>query len=96
MPAGSRLSRTPGLGGRMSDRVLPAVAAYHDVARRHGLDPVQMALAFVRSRPFPTIPIVGATSVEQLSLALGAAEVHLSDEVRADIAATHKAHPLPY
>jgi aryl-alcohol dehydrogenase-like predicted oxidoreductase len=96
VPAGSRLSRTPGLGGRMTDRVLPTVAAYHDVARRHGLDPVQMALAFVRSRPFPTIPIVGATSLEQLALALGAAEVHLSDEVQADIAATHRAYPMPY
>jgi len=96
VPQGSRLSRTPGLGGRMTERVFPAVAAYHAIARRHGLDPVQMALAFVRARPFPTIPILGATSLDQLALALGAAEVTLSDEVQSDIAAAHRAHPTPF
>ncbi len=96
VPDGSRLSRTPGLGGRVSERVFPAVDAYHAVARRHGLDPVQMALAFVRGRPFPTIPIVGATDEGQLALALGAAEVVLGGEVLADIAAVHRAHPMPF
>jgi aryl-alcohol dehydrogenase-like predicted oxidoreductase len=96
VPEGSRASRTPGLGGRITDRVFPAIAAYHEVARRHGLDPVQMALAFVRSRPAPTIPILGATSLDQLGRSLGAAELRLDAEVQADIAATHKAHPLPF
>ncbi len=96
VPAGSRLERTPGLGGRLTPRVLPAVAAYHDVAARHGLDPVQMAIAFTLARPFPTIPIVGATSTEQLGRALGAAEVVLSGEALDDIAAVHAAHPMPF
>ena len=96
VPEGSRASRTPGLGGRVTARVLPAVSAYHEVARRHGLDPVQMAVAFVRARPFPTIPILGATGLDQLELALGAAEVVLTAEVLAEIAAVHKAHPMPY
>jgi aryl-alcohol dehydrogenase-like predicted oxidoreductase len=96
VPEGSRLSRTPGLGGRVTDRVFPAVDAYLAVARRHGLDPVQMAIAFTRSRPYPTIPIVGATSPEQLDLVLGAADLVLSEDTRADLAATHKAHPMPF
>ncbi len=96
IPEGSRLSRTPGLGGRITERVFPAVEAYHAVARRHGLDPVQMALAFVRGRPFPTVPIVGATSLAQLGRVLDAAEVVLSGEVLEDIAAVHKAHPMPF
>lgn len=96
IPQGSRRSFTPDLGGRISERVFPAVDAYHAVARKHGLDPVHMALAFLRTRPFPTIPIVGATSVEQLARSLGAAEVTLGEDVLADIAATHKAHPMPY
>jgi aryl-alcohol dehydrogenase-like predicted oxidoreductase len=96
VPEGSRLSRTPGLSGRITDRVVPAVAAYHTVAHRHGLDPVQMALAFTRARPFPVIPILGATSTDQLALALGAAEVRLSDEVLAEIAAVHRTHPMPF
>jgi len=76
--------------------VFPAVAAYLGVAARHGLDPAQMAIAFCRSRPFPCIPIIGATSLEQLDLALGAADVTLSPEVLADIDAAHRAHPMPY
>jgi aryl-alcohol dehydrogenase-like predicted oxidoreductase len=96
VPEGSRLSRTPGLSGRITDRVFPAVEAYQAVARRHGLDPVQMAIAFTRTRPFPVIPILGATSTDQLALALGAAEVRLSDEVLAEIAAVHRSHPMPF
>ena len=96
VPEGSRMSLNPELGGRRTDRAFEAVAAYLAVAERHGLDPVQMAIAFCRSRPVPTIPIVGATSVEQLDRALGAAGLALSDEVLEDIGATHRAHPMPY
>jgi aryl-alcohol dehydrogenase-like predicted oxidoreductase len=96
VPAGSRLARTPGLSGRVTGRALSAVEAYHAVAARHRLDPVQMALAFVRGRPFPTIPILGATDLDQLARAIGAARVALPDEVLADIAAVHRAHPMPF
>jgi aryl-alcohol dehydrogenase-like predicted oxidoreductase len=95
VPEGSRLSRTPGLSGRITDRVGPAVEAYHAVARRHGLDPVQMALAFVRARPFPAIPILGATAPTS-SPARSAPRRWLGPEALADIAAVHKAHPMPY
>lgn len=96
VPEGSRMSINGELGGRKTPRVFEAVAAYHEVAERHGLDLVQMALAFCRSRPFPVIPIVGATDLAQLDRALGAAEVTLSDEALEDIAQAHKAHPMPY
>ncbi|WP_422072561.1 aldo/keto reductase [Tranquillimonas rosea] len=96
VPDGSRMSLTPDLGGRKTERVFPAIAAYLDVARAHDLDPTQMALAFTRSRPFPTIPIIGATTMEQLETCLGAADITLSDDVLDDIAAVHKAHPMPY
>ena len=33
------------------------------VAREAGLDPVSMAIAWTLTRPFPIIPIIGATSV---------------------------------
>ncbi|WP_226780478.1 aldo/keto reductase [Oceaniglobus trochenteri] len=96
IPAGSRMDISPDLGGRKSERVFAAVDAYLGVARKHGLNPVHMALAFTRSRPFRTIPIFGATSVEQLDTAIDAAGLVLSQEVLDDIAATHKAHPMPY
>lgn len=96
VPAGSRKAATPDLGGRVSPRVDAAVAAYHAVAQRHGLDPAQMALAWTRARPFPVIPILGATTLGQLEQALGAAGMILAPEVMADLDATHRAHPMPY
>ena len=95
-PEDSRRAVTPDLGGRITPFVFPAVAAYLGVAARHGLDPCQMAVAFCRSRPFATIPIIGATTLAQLETVLGAASLTLSPEVLADIAAVHRAHPMPY
>jgi aryl-alcohol dehydrogenase-like predicted oxidoreductase len=95
-PPGSRRSVVPGLGGRITPRVFPAVEAYCDIAARHGLDPCQMAIAWCLRRPFPCIPIIGAVTPEQLDLGIGAAEVRLSPEVTAEIEAAHKAHPMPF
>jgi len=95
-PEGTRRARQPDLNGRITPRVWEAVSGYLGVAGEHGLDPVQMALAFIRQRPFPAIPILGATSTAQLETALGAAELTLSPEVLADIAAIQKAHPMPF
>lgn len=96
VPVGTRRSFTPDLGGRITPQVFPAVAAYLGIAATHGLDPCQMAIAFCLSRPFPCIPIVGATSVDQLTVNLGAADVFLSEDVLADIAIAHRLHPMPY
>lgn len=95
-PEGSRRSLNAGLGGRITPQVFPAVAAYLGIAHRHGLNPAQMAIAFCRQRPFPCIPIFGATSLEQLHIAIGAADVTLSPGVLAEIDAAHRAHPMPF
>ncbi|MBL4927752.1 aldo/keto reductase [Fuscibacter oryzae] len=95
-PEGSRRSLNHTLSGRITPRVFPAVAAYLGVAARHGLDPCQMAIAWCRTRPFPCIPIIGATSLAQLQTALGAAEITLSAEVLAEIEAVHRDWPMPY
>ncbi|MGB3315902.1 MAG: aldo/keto reductase [Albidovulum sp.] len=96
IPAGSRREANPELGGRISPRVWEAVSAYLGIAHRHGIDPAQMALAWTLTRPFPVIPIFGATTVDQLTHALAAAELELSEDVLTEIAAAHKAHPLPF
>lgn len=95
-PDATRRMHTPDLGGRITPSVFPAVAAYLEIAARHGLDPCQMAIAFCQSRPFQTIPIIGATTLGQLATNIGAADVTLSPEVLAEIAATHRAFPAPY
>ena len=96
VPEGSRMSLSPKMGGRATERVFPAVDAYLDIAGRHGLDPVQMSLAWCLTRPFMCSVIFGATNMAQLDLALSAADVTLSDEVIAEIDVAHRAHPMPY
>lgn len=95
-PETSRRARTPDLGGRITPRVWEAVSAYLGIATRHGLDPAQMALAWLKTRPFPLVPILGATTLEQLETALGAADLTLAPEVLEEIETAHKAHPMPY
>lgn len=96
IPEGTRRACTPDLNGRVTPRAFEAVARYLGVARDHGLDPVHMAVAWLRQRPFPVIPIVGATTLPQLQTVLDAAAIRLDDAVLADIAAAHRAVPMPF
>jgi aryl-alcohol dehydrogenase-like predicted oxidoreductase len=95
-PELSRRVNNPDMGGRMTPHVLDAVAAYLGIAQRHGLDPAQMAIAWCLTRPFPVIPIIGATNLAQLQVGLGAADVRLSADILAALDAAHRAHPSPY
>lgn len=95
VPAGSRRSLTPDLGGRYTPHVEPAVDAYLEVAKKHGLDPAQMALGFCLTRPFMTAVIIGATSMEQLKADIATKDVKLSDDAMADIAAAYRRFGKP-
>src|SRR5262249_39230017 len=57
------------------------------MATRMGCTPNQIALAWLRAQKFPAVPIVGPSSVEHLQDALGAAEVRLTAEEVAALAA---------
>ncbi|MBF2716586.1 aldo/keto reductase [Agrobacterium vitis] len=94
-PAGSRGSINGDIGGRLTPHQEPATRAYLDLAKQHGLDPSQMALAFCLTRPFMASVIIGATSMEQLKTNIGAADVTLSDEVMKGIAAIYRQYPMP-
>lgn len=96
VPEGSRITLNPDLSGRKTPRAFTAVAAYQALAAAHGLDPVHMALAWHRTRPFASCPIFGATSVEQLNRILAGVGVGLSDELVKSINALHRDHPMPY
>lgn len=95
MPEGSRHS-IDGTSPRFSPRLDDAVRAYLSVAEKHGIDPVHMALAWCVQRPFPCIPIFGATTIEQLEHIFAGTDLVLSDEVLADIDAANRAHPMPF
>ncbi len=74
-----------------------AVAAYVEIAGRHGLDPAQMALAFVRQQPFVASTLLGATTMEQLKSNIDSQHLELSDEVREALEAVHRnwTYPAP-
>ncbi|WP_312270240.1 NADP(H)-dependent aldo-keto reductase [Pseudomonas sp.] len=72
-----------------------ATEQYVQLAKQHGLDPAQMALTYVTSRPFVTSNIIGATSLEQLQSNLDSINLTLSEEVVAGIEAIHKIQPNP-
>jgi aryl-alcohol dehydrogenase-like predicted oxidoreductase len=63
----------------------PAIRAYLALARKHGLDVNQMAIAFCLTKPFMTSVIIGATTMEQLKVNIAAADLTLSDAVLAEI-----------
>jgi len=95
-PEGSRKTFVDDLGGRVTDRVWPAIDAYMEIAAKHDIDSVHMSLAWCLTRPFMCSAIFGATRHAQLEHILKATDVKLSDECLVDIAKAHKAHPMPY
>lgn len=93
-PKGSRKDYQKGFW-RQNEFSDAATADYLALAKKHGLDPAQMAIAFCRSRPFMTSTIIGATSTEQLAVDLGAARLTLSAEVLDEIDVLFRRHPRP-
>lgn len=94
-PQGARLMLFPEYRRYTSGRATRATAAYVEAARRHGLAPAQLAIAYVASRLFVTSAIIGATTLAQLEEDIAAAEVRLGDEVLRTIEAAHAADPNP-
>ena len=74
-----------------------AVRDYIGLAREVGLDPAVMANAFVTSRSFVTSNIIGATTMAQLKLAIGSAQVKITPELESKIDAIHqfRGNPAP-
>lgn len=95
-PEDSRRARNSDLGGRITGRVFEAVSGYLGIAQQHGIDPVHMAIQWTLSRPVPTLPIIGATTSEQLAHLLDGVGVDLPDEAKADIDQLHRAIPMVY
>jgi len=94
--APGRLNLFPGFGQRYAKPGLaPAVAAYAALARRHGLTPAQLALAFVYAQPFVASTLIGATTIGQLAENIGALAFSLGDELLGEIEHIHLSHSNP-
>lgn len=94
--APGRITLFPKFGQRY-DRpgVTPAVAAYGELAQRHGLSLTQLALAFVRSRCFVSSTILGASTLAQLQEDVAAAQTPLTADLLQAIDQIHLSHGNP-
>ena len=86
---GSEFSRYSG-----TNATIP-IERYVTLARAHGLDPAQMALAYVNTRPFLTATIIGATNLNQLKVNISSIDLKLSHQVLQGIEAIHNDFPIP-
>ncbi|PCJ69913.1 MAG: aldo/keto reductase [Rhodobiaceae bacterium] len=95
LPKGSRkqlfdrLQRYEGAG------VEATIDQYLTIAKKWNLDPSQMANQFATTRPFVTSNIIGATTMEQLKLAVTSTEVSMNEELVKELDAVHHAQPSP-
>ncbi len=94
-PPGARHTLFPHLKRYFSDKGKRATEKYVALARDHGLDPAQMALAYVNSRPFVTANIIGATNLEQLATDIASIDIELPEEVLEGIERIHQEDPNP-
>lgn len=96
-PPAARLTLYPRYGRYSTPPGLAATARYVAIARAHGLNPAQMAIAFAYHQPFVTSVIIGATSMEQLRTNIAAAHVRLSLEVLGELDAVQAdiSNPCP-
>ena len=65
-----------------------------ELARRHGVTPAQIALAWILRQPGVAAPIIGVTKVEQLDEAVAALDVTLDDDECRRLDAPYVPHPV--
>jgi aryl-alcohol dehydrogenase-like predicted oxidoreductase len=94
-PEGTRLVLFDRFTRYTNPQANAATEAYIALANDNGLDPSQMALAYVNSRPFLTSNIIGATNIEQLKTDIDSINIKLSKDVIRAIEAIHEKIPNP-
>jgi aryl-alcohol dehydrogenase-like predicted oxidoreductase len=97
LPAGARTTLFKRGDRYQTPGAEEAIDAYLAIAREAGMDPALFANAFVTSRPFVTSNIIGATSMEQLKVAVASADVEITPELEQKINAVHqwRGNPCP-
>jgi aryl-alcohol dehydrogenase-like predicted oxidoreductase len=87
-PAEGRLVSNEMYKKRYNDNWTYQVAEdFTTFAQENGYNPVSLAVAWVRSHPAVTAPIIGARNVNQLEASLGATEIDMTPELRRAVSA---------
>ena len=74
---------------------MKAYDEYYKLAKENNMTMVQLAQAFVNSRPFVTSNIIGATTMEQLKENIDSIKIELNSEIIDKINLIHNNNPNP-
>ncbi|NNN45952.1 MULTISPECIES: NADP(H)-dependent aldo-keto reductase [Vibrio] len=96
-PRGARCTLFERFQRYFTPQGIEATQAYVNLAQEFGLNPAQMALAFVNQQPFVASNIIGATQLSQLESNIDSVEITLGDELLSEITkiATRYSNPCP-
>ncbi|RLM14079.1 NADP(H)-dependent aldo-keto reductase [Gibbsiella quercinecans] len=94
-PAGARNTLFSRFTRYSSPHSEQAIAEYVALAKKHGLDPAQMALAFVRQQPFVASTLLGATTLKQLKTNIDSFNLTLGEEVLQALEEIHSRFTIP-
>ncbi len=90
-----RLNKYKQMARYNSKQNYEAADHYLKIAESHNMSLAAMSLAFLRSKPWLTSTIIGATNMDQLKENIGSAEIHLDDAWLNEIDAIHNIIPNP-
>lgn len=94
-PSNARFTLFPQLNQYVKPESLWAIDQYAELAERHGLTPVQLALAFIKHQFFVTSTIIGATTMDQLKENIHSFSIELSADILHGINKIYIQQPNP-
>ena len=94
-PEKARLTLFTGFKRYRNEAAVKMTGKYVQLALDHGLDPCQMALAFILTRPFLSSVIIGASTTGQLESNIASLQLELTGEILQKIEALHAEHANP-
>ena len=95
MPKNARITLFKGWERMINPLAMKAYDEYYKLAEENNITMVQLAQAFVNSRPFVTSNIIGATSMDQLKENIGSINVTLNLDTLDKINLIHNNNPNP-
>ena len=95
MPKNSRMALFKGWQRMINPLAMRAYDEYYKLAKENNLTMVQLAQAFVNSRPFVTSNIIGATTMDQLKENVESIKIELTEEIMDKINLIHNNNPNP-
>jgi aryl-alcohol dehydrogenase-like predicted oxidoreductase len=95
MPKNTRMSLFKGWERHLNPLAMKAYDEYYKLAKECKVTMVQLAQAFVNSRPFVTSNIIGATTMNQLKENIQSVNIELTNEMMDKINLIHNNNPNP-